>query len=320
MRSVFLAKRKTEIKEQKYFPTPEGHSWTVNQLFDRYVEYSKVTKKPSTCVSDGYLIPRLRQAFGELFLKDITPDKVNVYIEEQLRHYSPSTCRYHLSLLKHAFNVAVTKWKILRENPLRDVKLPVKVQNERKRYLTPQEIDRLLTACPRHLRRIVLTALHTGMRKNEIVTLRWEQLYFEERFALLADTKNGESRPVPLTSTMVDLFKEIQTEQQHEPSLFVFVNPHTGNPYRRDADTAWQNALKNAKLSDVHFHDLRHTAASHLRMQGVDLFTLQELLGHKDGRMTKRYAHADLSHRLAAVETLERAYRLPAPEEKKEPQ
>jgi integrase len=121
---------------------------------------------------------------------------------------------------------------------------------------------------------------------------------------------------------MVDLFKEIRGEQQQQnaPSPFVFVNPHTGNPYRRDADTAWQNALKNAKLPDVHFHDLRHTAASHLRMQGVDLLTLQELLGHKDGRMTKRYAHADLAHRLAAVETLKRAYRLPTPEGQKESQ
>ncbi|MGE0827175.1 MAG: hypothetical protein AB7G75_28515 [Candidatus Binatia bacterium] len=79
---LVLAKRKTEIKEQKYFPTLEGYAWTVNQLFDRYVEYSKVTKKPSTCDSDGYLLPHLRKAFGELLLKDITPDTVSSYLEE----------------------------------------------------------------------------------------------------------------------------------------------------------------------------------------------------------------------------------------------
>jgi len=90
-------------------------------------------------------------------------------------------------------------------------------------------------------------------------------------------------------------------------SPFVFVNPYTGKPYRRDNDTAWQLALKRPGLSDVHFHDLRHTAASHLRMQGVDMLPLQELLGHKDGRMTKRYAHADPAHRLVAVAALERA-------------
>src|SRR5262245_39001570 len=63
---LVLAKRRAEIKEQKYFPTPEGHSWTLNRLLDRYVEYSKVTKKASTCASDGYLLPHLRQAFGTL--------------------------------------------------------------------------------------------------------------------------------------------------------------------------------------------------------------------------------------------------------------
>ncbi|MGE0827174.1 MAG: tyrosine-type recombinase/integrase [Candidatus Binatia bacterium] len=72
--------------------------------------------------------------------------------------------------------------------------------------------------------------------------------------------------------------------------------------------------MKRAELSDVHFHDLRHTAASHLRMQGTDLLTLQELLGHKDGRMTKRYAHADLTPSLRAVAALERASQLPEPE------
>src|SRR5262249_44949522 len=273
--------------------------------------YSKVTKKPSTCASDGYLLPHLRQAFGALLLKDLTPDKVNIYIEEQLRHYSPSTVRYHLSLIKHAFNIAVTKWKLLRENPLRDVKLPVKVQNERKRFLTSQEIERLLGACPPHLKRIALTALHTGMRKSEIVNLRWEQIYLYQHFLMLTDTKNGDGRPVPLNGTMVEMCKEIKAEQEQlgQQTPFVFVNPQTGKPYRRDADTAWYNALQRAGLSDVHFHDLRHTTASHLRMQGVDLLTLQELLGHKDGRMTKRYAHANAEHRLAAVGLLEKAYK-----------
>lgn len=308
---LVLAKRKAEIKEHKYFPTPEGYSWTFNRLLERYVEYSKVTKKPSTCASDGYLLPHLREAFGTLLLKDITPDKVNLYLEEKLRHYSPSTCRYHLSLIKHAFNVAVTKWKLLRDNPLRDVKLPVKVQNERQRFLTPQEIERLIAVCPPHLKRIALTALHTGMRKSEIVNLRWDQVYLAQQLVLLAETKNGEGRPVPLNSTMTALLSEIKAEQVQLElnSPWVFPNPATRKPYRRDADTAWINALRKAGLSDVHFHDLRHTTASHLRMQGVDLLTLQELLGHKDGRMTKRYAHADAAHRLAAVGLLEKAYK-----------
>jgi integrase len=264
------------------------------------------------------LLPHLREAFGELLLKDVTPDKVNIYLEEKLKRYSPSTCRYHLSLLKHAFNVAAKQWRILPDNPLRDVKLPVKVQNERKRYLTPQEMERLLAACSPHWKRLILTALHTGMRKNEIVSLKWEQIRLEERCLLLDETKNGEGRPVPLNGTMVALLNEVKTEQESAGivSSFVFVNPYNGKPYRRDSDAGWYTALKRAGLSDVHFHDLRHTVASYLRMQGVDLLTLPELLGHKDGRMTKRYAHASSTYRLAAIETLDRAYLFQQPSDK----
>jgi len=213
-------------------------------------------------------------------------------------------------LLKHSFTMAV-KWALLPAHPLRDVRLPVKVNNARLRYLMPEEIDRLLSFCPLHLKRVVLVALHAGMRKGEIVNLRWEQVNFEQRFLLLLDTKNGDKRGVPLTATLCGLLREIQAEQARFglASLFVFPNPATGKPYRRDADTAWYTALKNAELPGLHFHDLRHTCASHLRMQGADLLTIQEILGHKDLRMTARYAHVGQAHKLTAIGLLEKAYR-----------
>src|SRR5262249_21294534 len=213
------------------------------------------------------------------------------------------------ALLKHSFTMAV-KWGLLPANPLRDVRLPVKVNNARLRYLTLEEIDRLLAVCPLHLKRLVLTALHTGMRKSEILTLRWNQLNLELRFVLLLDTKNGDKRGVPLTTTMVDLLQEIQAEQERYglTTPFVFVNVATGKPYRRDADTAWYNALRKTGLAGLHFHDLRNTCASYLRMQGVDLLTIQEILGHKDLRMTARYTHVGQAHRLAAIGLLEKAY------------
>ena len=103
---------------------------------------------------------------------------------------------------------------------------------------------------------------------------------------------------------MVDLCKEMQAEQQNVPSPFVFVNPYTGNPYRRDADTAWQTALKNAKLPDVHFHDLRHTAASWLVMKGADLIAMKEILGHHDLKTTQRYAHLSPGYLRTALRKL----------------
>ncbi|HEV8712075.1 MAG TPA: tyrosine-type recombinase/integrase [Candidatus Binatia bacterium] len=172
-----LAKRKTEIKEGQFFSTAKGLKWSYSQLLDRYLEYAKVTKKASTYRRTDCIFGKpLREAFGDLLLKDVTPQKVNTYSEGKLASdLAPATVRHHLMMLKHMFTMAV-KWGLLPANPLRDVRVPVKVNNARLRYLTPDEIDRLLAVCPLHLKHLVLTALHTGMRKSEILTLRWDQV------------------------------------------------------------------------------------------------------------------------------------------------
>lgn len=302
---LVLAKRKLEIKEGQYFSTPKGLKWTYGQLLDRYLEYARVTSKPKTCEANLGRIKGLREAFGNLYLRDVTAQKANTYVEGKLASgLAPATVRHYLALLKHSLTMAV-KWGLLPGNPLRDVHLPVRVNNARLRYLTPEEIRRLLSVCPTHLGRIVLTALHTGMRKGEIVTLRWEQINLERRFLLLSHTKNGEQRGVPLTASMVSMLRELQAEGS---SPWVFSNPLTGKPYRPDFDTAWYTALRGAGIENFHFHDLRHTCASYLAMSGVDLLTIKEILGHKDIKMTTRYAHLAPGHKLAAVGLLESAY------------
>jgi hypothetical protein len=160
---LVLAKRKLEIKDGRYFSTPKGLKWTYGQLLDRYLAYAQVTKKPSTYQrTDRVFEKPLREVFGETSLKDLTPQHVNTYMESKLAsQLAPATVRHHLMLLKHSLTMAV-KWGLLATNPLRDVHLPVKVNNARLRYLAPEEIDCLLTVCPLHLKRLVLTALHTG--------------------------------------------------------------------------------------------------------------------------------------------------------------
>jgi integrase len=108
----------------------------------------------------------------------------------------------------------VVKWVLVPTHPLQGVKLPVKVNNVRLRYLTPAEISQLLSHYPPHLKNLVQTALHTGMRKNEIVSLRWEQVNLEQQFVLLTDTKNNETRGIPLNAAMIELLKEIKKEHE----------------------------------------------------------------------------------------------------------
>ena len=104
--------------------------------------------------------------------------------------------------------------------------------------------------------------------------------------------------------------RDIRAEQVQAglASPWVFPNPLTGKPYRHDMKTSWYTALRKAGIADFHFHDLRHTCASYLRMQGVDLLTIAEILGHKDLKMTRRYAHVAPTHRLAAIGLLDHAY------------
>ncbi len=307
---LVLAKRKVEIAEDRYFSTPKGRKWTYGTLLDRYLEYAKVAKRASTYETDTYWAKHLREAFGGILLKDVTVAKVTTYLEGKLASgYAPATVGHHLALLKHSFTMAV-RWALLPVNPILGVHPPVKINNERVRYLNADEIDRLLEHCTPLWRNAALIALYTGMRKSEIFTLRWEQIDFSGCFARLPDSKNGEGRLVPLDPVALDTYRTIQGEQVQLGlnSSFVFMNPKTKKPYRADSHKTWDRILVKAGFTDLHFNDLRHTMASHLRMAGIDLLTIGEILGHRDLRMTKRYAHVAPSYKLKAVGVLALSY------------
>src|SRR5437899_902319 len=118
---LVLAKRRLEIKDGHYFSTPKGLRWTYGQLLDRYLEYAKVVKKPSTYQRTDMVFRKpLRESFDEVLLKDLTPLKVDAYMEGKLvSGLAPATVRHHLMMLKHSFTMAV-KWGLVPENPLRD--------------------------------------------------------------------------------------------------------------------------------------------------------------------------------------------------------
>src|SRR5262249_20620890 len=202
---IILGQRRRELEEGRYVPHLKGLSWSYGQLLDRYLEYGKVVKKASTAKLDAYVAKQIREAFSELTLKQITPQAVLSYVEGKLASgLAPSTVNYRLSILKHSFAMAV-KWGLLHTNPLSGVRLPVKINNMRKRYLTPEEITQLLNTCPPLWRRLSQIALHSGMRKGEILAPEWDQIDFTGSFARLPDTKNGDQRLVPLGSTAIEV-------------------------------------------------------------------------------------------------------------------
>ncbi|WP_455379496.1 site-specific integrase, partial [Petrachloros mirabilis] len=135
-----------------------------------------------------------------------------------------------------------------------------------------------MDACDPHLRPIVVVGLNTGMRRGEILSLRWEHCDLKHSFILLDKTKNGERREIPINVTVRSTLRGLERRLDIP---YVFFDPKTGKPYQ-DVKRSFATACKKAGITDFHFHDLRHTFASQLVMSGIDLATVKELLGHKD--------------------------------------
>ncbi len=155
-----------------------------------------------------------------------------------------------------------------------------------------------------YLTPLVLTVMHTGLRRAEALSLRWEQIDLERTPKLTvraAQAKSGRTRHIPLNTAVVELLKG--WKEQGSGEGLVFPNPVTGTQMQK-LNTSWPYLLKDAKIEDFRFHDLRHDFASQLVMKSVDLYRVKELLGHGSIEITQRYAHL-APHTLAeAVEVL----------------
>ena len=167
------------------------------------------------------------------------------------------------------------------------------------------EIRALLRVCSDHIRSIVVTALNTGMRRSELLNLRWPDVDLKNRKITVINAKNNESRVIPINQTLYQelfaLYKKVKAE-------YVF-SGRNGRPFK-DIKKGFYSALKKAGIKDFRFHDLRHTFGSHLVMQGVDLRTVQQVMGHKDIKMTMRYAHLSPEYVQMAVEKLDKLWTL----------
>jgi integrase len=202
------------------------------------------------------------------------------------------------------------EWEMCEEEVLkrvRKVKL-LEENNCRLRFLSKTECQALIKACDAHLRPIVICALNTGMRKGEILGLKWDDVDLVHGFILLQITKNGERREPPINHTLMailqDLFRGTGERPRRIDIPYVFYDTRTDGRYN-NIQKSFNTAMKRAGIKDFRFHDLRHTFASHLVMAGVDITTVKDLLGHKTLTMTLRYAHLAPSHKAKAVDVLD---------------
>ena len=291
-----LAKRKVEIAEGRFLDIWKQPKVRFEDFAAEYLEFSKNNKRSWT--RDRVSIKNLRVAFGGKCLSDIAPLMVEHYKAKRKSEVAPASVNRELACLKHMFTKAI-EWGMATESPAKKVKL-LRENNTRLRYLTPEEAKRLIGAAGLHLKPILIVALNTGMRKGEILSLKWEDIHWKRGVILLTDTKNGQWREIPMNGILTETLKNMM-KQSNSPYVFP---SWTGKPFT-EVRKSFDSALRAAGIENFRFHDCRHTFASHLVMAGVDLTTVKELLGHKCIAMTMRYAHLSALHKKQAVEKLE---------------
>jgi integrase len=281
--------------EGRYIKKPKELMITFNDLAKRYHEWARVNNK-SYAVNKCYYINQVTRFFGPKRLVDISSWLVERWKAERSKETGFTEVDRELACLKHMFTKAI-EWGLMKENPAKPVKLFRKTR-QRDRFLSHEEIARFLAHIPAHQQAMMQFALLTGLRKTKVLNLKWGQVDLAHAtLHIPADEAKGKrDLRLPLAAEAVQLLAGLP---RHPESDYVFCKEN-GRPYR-DIYSGFRRAVKKAGLEDVTVHTLRHTVGSHLVMNGVDLLTVKDLLGHRDTRTTLRYAHLAQDHKRKAI-------------------
>ena len=309
---AFAAKVEADFDRWSKLLGGELRKHTLADLIDRYLR-DVIPLKGRQGKMQTAQLQYWRSEIGAYSLADVTPAMIGEVRDKLLRTQTNrgglmngATVNRYLAALGHAFTVAVREWGWIDDNPVRKV-TKLKEARGRVRFLSDDERERLLTECrvskQPYLLAAVVLALSTGMRAQEILGLTWDRVNIEQGRILLEHTKNGERRLVPLVGQARALLAA-QQQSRIDASPWVF-------PGRKDKPVelraAFQFALDRAGIADFKFHDLRHSAASYLAMNGASVAEIAEVLGHKTLQMVKRYAHLSEAHTTGVVERMNRA-------------
>ena len=303
---IWASQCEAALREQRNFPTKAAERHTIAELVDRNLDVV-ARRRPHALLKQRQLLTWWKERIGRYALVHVTPALIvserdrlrseNVGTEASPRHRSPATANRYLAALSRAFTFAVREWHWIHDNPLRRVSKEPEAPG-RVRFLSTDERARLLVACRsssmRELELIVMLALTTGMRRGEILGLRWGDLDRARGLIVLHKTKNRERRSVPIDSAVRPLLDRHASVRRLDTDL---VFPHPIDQAKAlPIDDAFQEVLATAEIGDFRFHDLRHTAASYLAMSGATTAEIAAVLGHKTLQMVKRYAHLSDQH------------------------
>ena len=292
------------ILEGKVPQETKVRKYTVNDLIEQY-KMVYLINYPKRIDTQGYQLKWWSEHYGQKLLSDITPSLLAEAKALLKNEYTPrktlrsgSTVNRYFATLSKAFSLASKEWEWVSDNPFRKVsKLPE--HKGRTRFLSKEELHTLLDACKAHknpnLYGMVLMAASLGMRFGEIADLKWKNIDFENRLITLEITKNQDIRVLPMPNQIYSFLQSKRLSNDDEGYVFPSKDPSKRHPHSM-IRKSFQSVIKQLGLSDIVFHSLRHTAASHLAMSGATQSELMEVLGHRSPVMTRRYAHFNKEH------------------------
>jgi integrase len=299
------------IQEGRHFKTTEAKRRTFEEMIKRYCK-DILPQKSEVMQTEQYRhLDWWKERLGNHVLADITPNAISELRDKLLteigpkgkRRSSATTVRY-LAALSHVYSVATREWEWVTDNPVLKVKKP-KEPKGRVRFLSDDERNRLLSVAKKSdntiLYPVVVLALSTGARKMEIMNLAWDDVDLNRGMAILNETKNDERRALPITSHALELLKGLSKMRRLDTNLLF---PRSDGHKPIELRSAWDKAIDEAQIEDFKFHDLRHSAASYLAMNGATLAEIAEVLGHKTLTMVKRYAHLSEQHTHSVVDRM----------------
>lgn len=330
-----LALKDAEVKVARHEFGFARKDIALDKLFELFLEYSRAHHRSGSTRRFRAIIDNFSRFIGAkssiTFLSEITIETIDQYkiyrrapqgmsagngsasLSENSRTSSKviaaETVNYELKTLTNVFNRAIS-WGYLKDNPIKNVKR-FKVDKAKSiRFLSIEECQRFLSACPPDLYPIFFTYLNTGMRKSELIYLEWADIDFKRRKINIQwkefwQPKSGK-REIPMTKPLFELLQELkQKNSAGQRSDFVF-------PYKDGGITKTKLREKLVEIADqagikglTKLHTLRHTFASQLIMKGVDLPTVKKLMGHSDIQTTMIYSHLAPEHLAGAVDKLE---------------
>jgi len=307
MAEDYLSIIRAEVVQGKYENVHSKKSIKFEQLINRYLEYVETYKTFHSHERDVTSTKHLSRYFKGKAINSLTSWQIEKYLSARQKEVTIygrppalASLNREIAMLRHMYNKAI-EWNLISTNPAAKIK-PYPEKARSLEVLSDEDFNKLYDAASEFLKPILMVAVHTGMRRNEILNLKHSDVNMEQGYILIRETKNKEIRTVSISTELKEVLKSIYENGDPEKDVYMFPGKN-GLPVK-SIKSSFRGALKRSGINHIRFHDLRHCFGSTLSTEGVELPVIGKLMGHKNISTTMRYLHPSPQHEKDAVEKI----------------